>query len=563
MMSNGQALQPEGFFWMQADHALLGQTSTVAISTETSTAGKQTRSSISEMMIDQALAAHISVSHAPMVEAELARPNPAALGAPHELTTTQSTTFLQAASAESASTLPETTVTRTTLPRQLAPSREEVKQRIRDHVHKLRSKGRLPKCRDQFRDDSDPRSGGCKTCCNDGVRWKPCFDVETCAQSAPLGGKYAFVLVQVGRPGWPWLTFLDTMKAQANMLASTSKSTVDIVLLIPEWDVKRLSQNHLSRIAQFNIKIVKVPWTLPPLLRWWPDDWNPTKTAGWCGPQDLVRLHTVGLDEYDAAAFFDQDIEFHGDVTPVLRCAATGYFLSTAGGVGEPLNVGFFAVRPDKRLLQAAEFFAENVTFNRQNGWDKGGFAPAGGYFVGAECGQGYLHTLYYKDTKKARMALKAANIKLGSNGAVKMEQIDKCIWNYQTGSDCPYKYDCNLVRAHHKPTQKDHGRDCPKLAYRTTTTTSSPPPLKPILPCDIVSIHVGDHCKCNGVYSKKIAADGIIQECQLSTCNPPGDMFSVTFTESEVKITREDADGCWCDGDIKVHCCIAPKADH
>lgn len=530
----------------------------VEISTETNAAEKQSTGSIAGTVTDQALAAHVSVPLVAVAEAELAG---STRNAPPELTTRAQTTF-QVAEAEPSTTLPETTVIRTSPPEQQSvQSREAVKKRILDHVQKLRSKGRLPKCRDQFRDDSDPRSGGCKTCCNDGVRWKPCFDVEKCAQSAPLGGKYAFVLVQVERPGWPWLTFLDGMKAQADRLASTSKSTVDIVLLIPEWDVQKLEHIHWSRLKQFKIKVVKVPWTLPPLLRWWPDDWNPRKQSGWCGPQDLVRLHTVGLDEYDAAAFFDQDIEFHGDVTPVLRCAATGYFLSTSGGVGEPLNVGFFAVQPDKRLLRAAELFAANISFNRVNGWAKAGFAPAGGYFVGAECGQGYLHTLYYKEGKKAREALEAAGLEWGSPGSVKMEQIDKCIWNYQTGSDCPYKFDCNLVRGHHKPTQRNHGRDCPKLAYRTSTTTSTPPPLKPVLPCDIVSIHMGDHCKCNGVFSKSKAVHGIIQECQLTTCNPPGDMFSVTFTESEVKITREDADGCWCDGDIKVHCCIADKS--
>ena len=31
-----------------------------------------------------------------------------------------------------------------------------------------------------------------------------------------------------------------------------------------------------------------------------------------------------GLDEYDAVAYFDNDIEFQGDITPLLRCASTG-----------------------------------------------------------------------------------------------------------------------------------------------------------------------------------------------------------------------------------------------
>ena len=94
---------------------------------------------------------------------------------------------------------------------------------------------------------------------------------------------------------------------------------------------------------------------------------------------------------------FDQDIEFQGDVSSVLRCAATGRMLSASGGVGEPLNVGFFAAKPDKRLVRAAEIFADGVEFNRQTGWATGGFAPSGGYFIGAECGQGYVHTLYMK----------------------------------------------------------------------------------------------------------------------------------------------------------------------
>ena len=47
---------------------------------------------------------------------------------------------------------------------------------------------------------------------------------------------------QVGQPGWPWLTFLDGMKAQAKLLESTSKTIVDIVLIIPEWDVNRLAR---------------------------------------------------------------------------------------------------------------------------------------------------------------------------------------------------------------------------------------------------------------------------------------------------------------------------------
>ena len=32
----------------------------------------------------------------------------------------------------------------------------------------------------------------------------------------------------------------------------------------------------------------------------------------------------AGLDRYDAVMFFDNSIEFQGDVTPLLRCASAG-----------------------------------------------------------------------------------------------------------------------------------------------------------------------------------------------------------------------------------------------
>ena len=40
----------------------------------------------------------------------------------------------------------------------------------------------------------------------------------------------------------------------------------------------------------------------------------------------------TGSSGYDAIAYYDTDIEFQGDITPVLRCAASGKFLSTNGG---------------------------------------------------------------------------------------------------------------------------------------------------------------------------------------------------------------------------------------
>ena len=62
--------------------------------------------------------------------------------------------------------------------------------------------------------------------------------------------------------------------------------------------------------------------------------------------------------------------------------------LAKGGGVGENLNVGFFATRPDRRLLEAALIFARRNNFSREDGWGKSGWKPRGYYYVGGEVGE-------------------------------------------------------------------------------------------------------------------------------------------------------------------------------
>jgi len=344
---------------------------------------------------------------------------------------------------------------------------------------------------------------------------------------------------------------------------------VDIIVLMPERDAGRLSSRHRDFLGQQRVQLVKVPWTIPPKMRWWPEDWSPGRD-GWCGPQDLMRLHVLSLDRYDAAAFYDQDIEFHGDVGPALRCAATGYFLSTSGGVGEPLNVGFFASKPDKRLVRAAELLAQSVSFNRQTGWGDAGFAPSRVYFVGAECGQGFFHALLYKQRHPpVKQALEAAGVPpTGKPGALRVAQIDQCVWNYQTSMDCPLNFECMDIRAHHKPTGKPGGRDCPKIALRTPklklqAAKAPDPSATELAACEKQLINVGANCICNspGGHYKSISVPGTVLQCEPRTCNPSGDTFRIRFAGSNLTATREDADGCWCDKELRVLCCVLPPA--
>jgi len=410
----------------------------------------------------------------------------------------------------------------------------------------------------------------CPACCFDGKGIVPCLDVDTCANQAPTRrhGKFAFFLAQLGIPRWPWLTFLGEMRSQADaMMASTNASSVDIVILMLPSDARKLQLVHLKHLETHRAKVVEVQWSLPPTLKWYPSNWWPGKADGWCGPQDLVRLHVLGFDEYDAVAFFDQDVQLQGDLGPVFQCASTGYFISASGGAGEPLNVGFFAVRPDRRLLLAAERFADNMTFSVKTGWGGIGFAPCDNKFVGAECGQGYFHTLFYKQYhQRVKEAFAAAGLPLtGATSAPRSAQVDRCVWNYQGGVGCAPRFDCRRVRAHHKPTSKPVGRDCGKLKYNQASMPKeaalSParralPPWA-LLACRPQLVQVGPQRDCQMGPIKHLTLEGYASHCESTACNPSGDVFSVNFTSSAVTISREDGDGCWNDGRINVRCCI------
>lgn len=299
-----------------------------------------------------------------------------------------------------------------------------------------RSKSQATFSSDGLTDDSQ----GCNSCCNDGTDVVTCFDVMECAARGPEAGKYAFVFTYTENPPENFLPYIQSYAHQ-----SYGSSTFDLILIMPKEDAKKLNSGQKQRMKDYNVQLMEVDWKLPPNMKYQ----GPKDGGGWCGGMDLVRLHALGLEGYDAVAYYDTDIEFQGDVTPVLRCAAQGRFLSTNGGTGEPLNVGFFATKPSSALLQAAIAFGRDSDYNELTGWGESGWAPAGGYYIGGECGQGFFHQLFYKQGQKAsQSALAEAGFAAGSLLA---HQLDRCTWNYQTSYDCP-NFDCSRVRAHHKP---------------------------------------------------------------------------------------------------------------
>jgi len=268
--------------------------------------------------------------------------------------------------------------------------------------------------------------------CNDGEKNVQCLDVDQCAAGAPATGRFAFILThdlekEIKLP----FPNMDSVQFQAK------KHSMDIVMLVPEHAKHPLSAQDKSELEGQNIKVVQVPWRIPPNSKF-------NQEHGWCGPKDLIRLHAFGLKEYDAVAYYDTDVELQGDVSPALRCASRGYMLTTAGAAS-PLNLGFFAVKPSAELLDTALEFSKLADYDYKTGWDNAGYAPSGSKFVGAECGQGYLHTLFYK---KNSIAAQKAFSKTGLK--ITASQLDRCAWNYQ--NSCPdTEFQCGQVRAHHK----------------------------------------------------------------------------------------------------------------
>ncbi|CAK0875322.1 unnamed protein product [Prorocentrum cordatum] len=255
------------------------------------------------------------------------------------------------------------------------------------------------------------------------------------------------------------------------MKEQASAHGFDILMIMLRRHVHSTSRSVLEDLRAKGIQVVPVDWDLPPGT-WVPvmrsgEIFHTGMQKGWCGPMDLMRLHIFGLASYDAVMYVDGDVELQGDVTPVLRCAATGRLLTTSGTMA-PVNFAMIATRPDERMLRAAEIFARNSSFTRVDGWAGGGYRPSDSKYIGAECGQGFMHTLYYKATTNALAywSLKEAGI-LPED--VKADQLDRCIWNYHGHEKCGVAgktFDCSLVRVHHKPKDPTQG-SCTKLRER------------------------------------------------------------------------------------------------
>lgn len=305
-----------------------------------------------------------------------------------------------------------------------------------------------------------PKWKGCNHCCIDSDNYAPCLDVDACAAKGPKNGKYAFVLSHwLPLRNDRHLTNIEAMKKQAKA------NGADLLMLMLQKHIDETSSFFRKQLESHGFRFVPVAWDLPPKMKFTAPNWTLGMERGWCGPMDLIRLHLFNITGYDAVVYYDSDIELQGDVMPALRCAATGKLLTSTGTIS-PINVGFIATRPDERMLKASVKFAQVADFDYDaGGWGEGGFQPWPMKFIGAECGQGFIHTLFYKakTNKLAQLSLKSAGLKPED---IHTGQLDRCIWNYHGQDSCgaaPEKFDCSLVRVHHKPKKPQAG-SCTKF---------------------------------------------------------------------------------------------------
>lgn len=246
-----------------------------------------------------------------------------------------------------------------------------------------------------------------------------------------------------------------------------------------DFEVEKQSLGMRNRLVEkirhpSAIKVYKAPWRVPPGAKY-------NKKENWCGGQDFVRLHAFQLTQYDAVIYTDNDISF----TPLLvdMFVAADFFdlfISTGGGIGEPLNVGFFAAKPSKKIFNALMKYSELANYDEKTGWGEAGWKPAGGYYVGGECGQGFWRTFFYrKDDPIVKQAYEEGGgfclnrkfLKDDHKHGYHQGQFiyppraimaDRCVYNYQTSMGCgqAHRFDCRRVVAHHKPGMGVVGSD-------------------------------------------------------------------------------------------------------
>lgn len=249
-----------------------------------------------------------------------------------------------------------------------------------------------------------------------------CFDPLNCSRCT-RGAAHRSALVLVDDLVRPWSSGKIKMSAEwiQKWAGWARSSQAELVFMVPSKAAKRsfpgqltFPRNELSpgvrEALTRHARLVEVPWVVPPNI----SKGVPHKTYGLdgcCGLREYMRMHLFGLTDYDAAIYVDTDMEVRGDLRPLFDCAASGLFLN-ARDVFAAVNSGFFAVRPEKRLLgdMLRVLSTSRATKTGWNGWPRGPNSQVGQFAM-----QGFLFYYMYQHGPL--------------EGTVEPVQVEPCVW--------------------------------------------------------------------------------------------------------------------------------------
>ena len=143
-----------------------------------------------------------------------------------------------------------------------------------------------------------------------------------------------------------------------------------------------------------------------------------------CGAREFMKLHALGLQEYDAVLVVDNDFAPAGpwsDFGPLFDCAAEGRLLTTRASYSA-VNGALVAAPPSAALL--AELLGALATATvGDDGWGDahswGPFRKARSRVTQARV-QGFLYWYYHQQR--------------GVKTTIEARQVDACVWNLQRG---------------------------------------------------------------------------------------------------------------------------------
>jgi len=253
----------------------------------------------------------------------------------------------------------------------------------------------------------------------------PCVNPLDPKQCTPGASKFPAITMTFDM-NIPWKynkTLYRPLRSMADLMGA------DLVMLLPSrtafQERVEIPIDTLEEIRQY-FRVVRVPWVTPPRL-----SKRVPLEGGCCGAREFMKLHAIGLEDYDAVVNLDTDFSVHGSLRPLFDCAASGRFLTARGSISG-VNGGMFVVRPSKGLLQDLIAELRVSSASETEGWNGRGLAP------GARWGQaglqGFLYYYFYQRGPSRKGALPG--------------QVDPCLW---TGAIFCKLSTCGVAPLRHK----------------------------------------------------------------------------------------------------------------